>query len=42
MVNERISIYLDTGVKHSYGLLKGIKVPTNSDKEVKIDLFVKK
>lgn len=41
VANERISIDLDDGVKHNYGLFQGIKVPTDSDKEVKMDLLAK-
>lgn len=41
VANERISIDLDDGVKHNYGLFQGIKVPTDSGKEVKMDLLAK-
>lgn len=41
VANERISIDLDNGVKHNYGLFQGIKVPTDSGKEVKMDLLAK-
>ena len=41
VANERISIDLDDGVKHNYGLFQGIKVPTDSGKEVKMDLLTK-
>ena len=41
VANERISIDLDDGVKHNYGLFQGIKVPTDSSKEVKMDLLAK-
>lgn len=39
--NERISIDLDDGVKHNYALFQGVKVPTDSGKEVKMDLLAK-
>ena len=41
VANERIGIDLDDGVKHNYGLFQGIKVPTDSGKEVKMDLLAK-
>lgn len=41
VANERISIDLDDGVKHNYGLFQGIKVPTDSGKEIKMDLLAK-
>ena len=41
VANERISIDLDDGVKHNYGLFQGIKLPTDSGKEVKMDLLAK-
>lgn len=41
VANERVSIDLDDGVKHNYGLFQGIKVPTDSGKEVKMDLLAK-
>ena len=41
VANEKISIDLDDGVKHNYGLFQGIKVPTDSGKEVKMDLLAK-
>ena len=41
VANERISIDLDDGVKHNYALFQGIKVPTDSGKEVKMDLLAK-
>ncbi|MDU2489941.1 MAG: BREX-1 system adenine-specific DNA-methyltransferase PglX [Clostridium celatum] len=41
VANERVSIDLDDGVKHNYGLFQGIKAPTDSGKEVKMDLLTK-
>ncbi|MDU6339854.1 MAG: BREX-1 system adenine-specific DNA-methyltransferase PglX [Clostridium sp.] len=41
IANERISIDLDDGVKHNYALFQGVKVPTDSGKEVKMDLLAK-
>lgn len=41
VANERVSIDLDDGVKHNYSLFQGIKVPTDSGKEVKMDLLTK-
>lgn len=41
VANERISIDLDDGVKHNYALFQGVKVPTDSGKEVKMDLLAK-
>lgn len=41
VANERISIDLDDGVKHNYGLFQGIKVPIDSGKEVKMNLLAK-
>ena len=41
VANERISIDLDDGVKHNYGLFQGVKVPTDSGNEVKMDLLAK-
>lgn len=41
VANERISIDLDDGVKHNYALFQGVKVPTDSGKEVKMDLLTK-
>lgn len=41
IANERISIDLEDGVKRNYALFQRIKVPTDSGKEVKLDLLVK-
>ena len=41
VANERISIDLDDGVKHNYGLFQGIKVPIDSGNEVKMNLLAK-